>query len=191
MTQPFEPLRMLASLRSHGVQYVLVGGLASAVHGSRIEMDDVDIAIPPGDDVNLASLGLALSQLGAEPVGDLDAHRSSYETSAGRLDIIEMGEVYTALREHGSDEDLGNGIVARVASMADLMNLKRRSGDLAAAAHLAALAQDGVASSESEYDDPVQERDWPEWMQRMWAKFEHIDTYLTRIVYGDGDRIHS
>src|ERR1041385_2931586 len=117
MTQPFEPLRMLASLRSHGVQYVLVGGLASAVHGSRIEMDDVDIAIPPGDDVNLASLGLALSQLGAEPVGDLDAHRSSYETSAGRLDIIEMGEVYTALREHGSDEDLGNGIVARVASM--------------------------------------------------------------------------
>jgi hypothetical protein len=190
MTHPFEPLRMLASLRSHGVEYVLVGGLASAVRGSRITLDDVDIAIPPSDDANLANLGLALSQLGAEPVGDLDAHRSSYDTSAGRLDIIEMGDAYAALHEGASDEDLGNGIVARVASMNDLTDLKRRSGDLATAAHLAALAHDG-SSGESEYDDPVEDRDWPEWMSRVWAKFEHIDSYLTRVVYGDGDRIHS
>jgi hypothetical protein len=195
MTHPFEPLRLLASLRSHGVEYVLVGGLASAVHGSRITMDDVDIAIPPGDETNLANLGLALSQLGAEPTGDLDAHRSSYDTSAGRLDIIEMGEAYAALSERASDEDLGNGIVARVAAMNDLTELKRRSGDLAAAAHLAALAHDAVTSdgvtSDSEYDDPTEERDWPEWMNRVWTKFEHIDAYLTRVVYGDGDRIHS
>ena len=91
MTQPFEPLRMLAGLRAHGVEYVLVGGLASAAHGSRITMDDVDIAIPPNDDLNLENLGLALRQLGAEPVGELAAHRSSYDTTAGRLDIIELG----------------------------------------------------------------------------------------------------
>jgi hypothetical protein len=190
MTHPFEPLRMLAGLRSHGVDYVLVGSLASAAHGSRISMDDVDIAIPPGDDTNLANLGLALSQLGAEPVGELDAHRSSYETSAGRLDIIEMGDAYLGLAERASDEDLGNGIVARVASMADLMELKRRSGDLATAAHLAALAHTGTAT-DSEYDDPVEDRDWPGWMTRVWSKFEHIDDYLTRVVYGDGKRIHS
>jgi hypothetical protein len=191
MTHPFEPLRMLASLRSHGVEYVLVGGLASAVHGSPITMDDVDIAIPPGDETNLANLGLALSQLGAEPVGDLDAHRSSYDTSAGRLDIIEMGEAYVSLSEHASDEDLGDGIVARVAAMNDLTELKRRSGDLASAAHLAALAHDDGAGGGSEYDDPVDERDWPEWMKRVWTRFEHVDAYLTRVVYGDGNRIHS
>jgi hypothetical protein len=189
MTHPFEPLRLLAGLRAHGVDYVLVGGLASAAHGSRITMDDVDIAIPPGDDANLANLGLALSQLGAEPVGELDPHRSTYDTSAGRLDIIEMGDAYFGLAERGSDEDLGNGIVARVASMADLMDLKRRSGDLATAAHLAALATDG--GPESEFDDPVEERDWPEWMTRVWSKFEDIDDYLTRVVYGDGKTIHS
>ena len=189
MTHPFEPLRLLAGLRAHGVEYVLVGGLASAAHGSRITMDDVDIAIPPEDDVNLANLGLALSQLGAEPVGELDAHRSSYDTSAGRLDIIEMGEAYFGLRERADDEDLGNGIVARVASMPDLMDLKRRSGDLATAAHLAALAHGG--GSESEFDDPVEDREWPEWMNRVWHKFEDVDAYLTRVVYGDGKRIHS
>jgi hypothetical protein len=189
MTQPFEPLRLLAGLRAHGVEYVLVGGLASAAHGSRITMDDVDIAIPPNDDLNLANLGLALRQLGAEPVGELAAHRSSYDTSAGRLDIIELGEAYGALDEHASDEDLGNGIVARVASMGDLMELKRESGDLAAAAHLAALAHDG--GSESEFDDPVEDREWPEWMNRIWNRFENVDAYLTRVVYGDSKTIHS
>ena len=177
------------SLRAHGVEYVLVGGLASAAHGSRITMDDVDIAIPPNDDLNLANLGLALRQLGAEPVGELAAHRSSYDTSAGRLDIIELGEAYGALDEHASDEDLGNGIIARVASMGDLMELKRESGDLAAAAHLAALAHDG--GSESEFDDPVEDREWPEWMNRIWNRFENVDAYLTRVVYGDSKTIHS
>jgi hypothetical protein len=189
MAGAFEPLRMLAGLRAHGVDYVLVGGLASAAHGSRITMDDVDIAIPPKDDANLANLGLALRQLGAEPVGELAAHRSSYETSAGRLDIIELGEAFAGLAERGTDEELGNGIIARVASMADLMELKKESGDLAQAAHLAALVH--VGGSESEYDDPVEEREWPEWMNRVWSKFEEIDAYLTRVVYGDGKRIHS
>lgn len=189
MTQSFEPLRLLAGLRSHGVSYVLVGGLASAAHGSRIMMDDVDIAIPPNDDTNLANLGLALRQLGGEPIGELAAHRSSYQTSAGRLDIIELGDAFDGLAERGSDEDLGNGIIARVASMADLMELKRESGDLAAAAHLGALAHHG--GSESEFDDPVEDHEWPEWMNRMWHRFEDVDAYLTRIVYGDGKRIHS
>jgi hypothetical protein len=189
MTHTYEPLRLLAGLRAHGVDYVLVGGLASAAHGARLTMDDVDIAIGPNDDLNLANLGLALRQLGAEPVGELAAHRSSYETSAGRLDIIELGDAFAGLAERGTDEDLGNGIVARVASMADLMELKRESGDLAAAAHLAALSHDG--GSESEFDDPVEEREWPDWMNRIWNKFEEVDAYMTRVVYGDGKRIHS
>jgi hypothetical protein len=197
MTHPFEPLRLLAGLRSHGVSYVLVGGLASAAHGARIALDDVDIAIPPDDDENLGNLGLALRQLGAEPIGELAAHRSSYMTSAGPLDIIELGGAFDGLAGRAADADLGNGVMARVASVEDLVELKRLSGDLAAAAHLAALAHDGVSQSEvdggseSEFGDPVEDREWPAWMNRIWTKFENVDAYLTRVVYGDGNRIRS
>jgi hypothetical protein len=188
MTEPFEPLRLLAGLRSHGVSYVLVGGLASAAHGSQIALDDVDIAIPPDDDENLANLGLALRQLGAEPMGELAAHRSSYMTTAGPLDIIELGEAFEELDERAADTDLGNGVVARVASMEDLKDLKRESGDLAEAAHLAALSHEG--ENQSEFGDPVEDRG-PGWVNRMWSRFEHVDDYLTKVVYGDGNRIHS
>src|SRR5580765_7220763 len=99
MEDEFDPLRMLAGLRSHGVTYVLVGGLASAARGSTITLDDVDIVIPPADEENLGNLGLALAQLGAEPIGEDDAHRSSYLTAVGQLDVIELGEAYDGLAE--------------------------------------------------------------------------------------------
>jgi len=73
MDEQFDPLRVLAGLRSHGVTYVLVGGHASAARGSTIALDDVDIVIPP-DDENLGNLGLALAHLGAEPIGEDAAH---------------------------------------------------------------------------------------------------------------------
>ena len=183
MDEQFDPLRLLAGLRSHGVSYVLVGGLASAARGSTITMDDVDIVIPP-DDENLANLGLALAQLGAEPIGEDDAHRSSYLTASGQLDVIELGEAYDGLAERATDEDLGNGVVARVASTADLMELKRASGDLAGAAHLAALAHEDDSPTEAEHDaEPGP--NGPRWVRKMLTKFEDVDTYLTKVVYGD------
>ncbi len=187
MDEQFDPLRLLAGLRSHGVSYVLVGGLASAARGSTITMDDVDIVIPP-DDENLANLGLALAQLGAEPIGEDDAHRSSYLTASGQLDVIELGEAYDGLAERATDEDLGNGVVARVASTADLMELKRASGDLVAAAHLAALAHEDDSPTEAEHDAEP-EPSGPRWVRKMLTKFEDVDTYLTKVVYGD-DGMH-
>jgi hypothetical protein len=187
MEDEFDPLRLLAGLRSHGVTYVLVGGLASAARGSTITLDDVDIVIPPADEENLGNLGLALAQLGAEPIGHDDAHRSSYLTAAGQLDVIELGEAYDGLAERATTEDLGNGVVARVASTADLMELKRASGDLVGAAHLAALAHvdDDPEQSEAEHDADAQEPSGPKWFQKMMSTFEDVDTYLTKVVYGD------
>jgi len=192
MDEEFDPLRLLAGLRSHGVTYVLVGGLASAARGSTITLDDVDIVIPPADDANLGNLGLALAQLGAEPIGEDAAHRSSYLTAAGQLDVIELGEAYDGLSERATSEDLGNGVVARVASTADLMELKRASGDLMGAAHLAALAHvdDDLDLGEAEHDADAQEPTGPKWFQKMWTTFEDVDTYLTKVVYGD-DRMRS
>src|SRR3954465_13393419 len=94
MEEEFDPLRLLAGLRTHGVTYVLVGGLASAARGSTITLDDGDIVIPPAHEKNLGPLGLALAHLGAEPIGHDAAHRSSYLTAVGQLDVIELGEGY-------------------------------------------------------------------------------------------------
>jgi hypothetical protein len=191
MEEEFDPLRLLAGLRSHGVTYVLVGGLASAARGSTITLDDVDIVIPPADEDNLGNLGLALAHLGAEPIGEDDAHRSSYLTAAGPLDVIELGEAYDGLAERATTEDLGNGVVARVASTADLMELKRASGDLMGAAHLAALAHvdEDPEQSEAEHDADAKEPSGPKWFQKMWTAFEDVDTYLSKVVYGD-DKMH-
>jgi len=187
MEDEFDPLRMLAGLRSHGVTYVLVGGLASAARGSTITLDDVDIVIPPADEENLGNLGLALAHLGAEPIGEDAAHRSSYVTAVGQLDVIELGEAYDGLAERATNEDLGNGVVARVASTADLMELKRASGDLMGAAHLAALAHvdDERDDDESEHDADAREPTGPKWFQKVMSTFEDVDTYLTKVVYGD------
>ena len=191
MEEEFDPLRLLAGLRSHGVTYVLVGGLASAARGSTITLDDVDIVIPPADEENLGNLGLALAHLGAEPIGEDDAHRSSYLTAAGQLDVIELGEAYDGLSERATSEDLGNGVVARVTSTADLMELKRASGDLMGAAHLAALAHvdEDPEQSEAEHDADAKEPSGPKWFQKMWTTFEDVDTYLSKVVYGD-DKMH-
>jgi hypothetical protein len=188
MAHPMEPLRMLATLRAHGVSFVLVGGVASAAHGGPIAFDDVDICIPQDTD-NLRKISLALQQLGAEPIGEDSAHRSSYATTAGRLDVIELGSSFAGLYERGSDEDLG-GVVARVASMVDLMELNRRSGDLANAAHLAAIAGPAVEDVD-EFGPANDDRDWPAWLQRLWTAFEDIDAFLTRKIYGDGSQIRS
>src|SRR3954454_12371681 len=109
MDEQFDPLRMLAGLRSHGVTYVLVGGLASAARGSTITLDDGDIVIPPADDENRGNLGRARAPLGAEPIGADDAHRSSYVTAAGQLDVIELGEAYGGLAGRATTEGLGHG----------------------------------------------------------------------------------
>src|SRR4051812_21564409 len=116
MEEEFDPLRLLAGLRTHGVTYVLVGGLASAARGSTITLDDVDIVIPPADDENLGYLGLALAHLGAEPIGHDAAHRSSYLTAVGQLDVIELGEAYGGPAERGATQEPGHGVGARVAT---------------------------------------------------------------------------
>lgn len=46
----FDPAALLEVLHRHGVRYVLIGGLAAALHGSAAPTFDVDItrkAIPP------------------------------------------------------------------------------------------------------------------------------------------------
>jgi hypothetical protein len=140
LAQGFEPLRILACLRSHGVSYVLVGGLGAAVRGGPVDTDDVDVILPD-DPQNLPRLALSLQQLGAQ----LDApaaaseDRVSFETSYGRLDCLELPSEFASLDANAAEMDVGNGVTARVASLEDLARLKRTSPDLEGAVRLHAL----------------------------------------------------
>ena len=157
----FEPLRILAGLRSHGVSYVLVGGLGAAVRGGPIETDDVDIVLP-NDPQNLPRLALTLQQLGAQLDAPASASddRVSYDTSYGRLDCMELPLEFASLAANATEIEVGNGVTARVASLEDLARLKRGSPDLEGAVRLHALVSaapmaPGDPASRSSGTDPV------------------------------------
>ena len=61
---PFDPVRVLSTLHHHGVQFVLLGGLAAIAHGSSLSTEDIDIA-PERSRGNLDRLAAALRDLKA------------------------------------------------------------------------------------------------------------------------------
>ena len=185
MAEVFEPVRILAGLRSHGVSYVLVGGLGAAVHGASLDTDDVDICLP-GDTENLARLSLALQQLIAEqrpPTSEAD-HQVSFDTPFGRLDCIESDEEFAALNANATDVNVGRGVMTRVASLEDLARLKRGSADLQGAVRLAALAA-APEESAAELTLPVDADPEPNGrIDRILRRLADVDTYLTEVNNG-------
>ena len=191
MDEEFDPLRILANLREHEVSYVLVGGLAAAVQGSPVQTNDVDIILPP-DDENIEKLGLVLRDLGArqEPEATEGEHKASFTTTAGRLDCLESPR-FAAVESDAVEVDVGRGITVRVASVDQLAQLKRASGDLVGAARLSALssaASDSTAPVEDgpvDPEPPVRGR-----VGRVLKKLEGVDTFLTNLNSGELPRPH-
>jgi len=184
----FDPLRILAGLRAHGVNYVLIGGLAAAAHGSPLETDDVDVCLAP-DDENLDRFGLALMDLGGDPVPDEagEADRVSFQTRAGRLDCLELGGRYSELSWNASEMDLGRGLKAPVAALKDLTELKRSAGDLRGAAHLTSLLDEPPEPDAVETEEHLTEPK-PEgrgWGAKLMSKLERVDDWLTDLNNGD------
>lgn len=184
-TQGFEPLRILAGLRSHGVYYVLVGGLGAAVRGGPLETDDVDICLPD-DPGNLPRLALALQQLGAQ----LDApastgkNRVSYDTSFGRLDCLELPSEYASLIANASEIDVGHGVKTSVASLDDLARLKRTSPDLQGAVRMHALIPSAHMTRE-ELTGPVDADPEPNGrFERLMKRLADVDGFLTDVNTG-------
>src|SRR5215472_3142697 len=60
----FDPEELLKVLHRHDVRYVLIGGLAAALHGSATPTFDIDIT-PATGAANLARLSAALTELDA------------------------------------------------------------------------------------------------------------------------------
>jgi predicted nucleotidyltransferase len=138
----FDFLGTLRRLADHDVRYVLIGGLGARLHGSTTVTNDIDICYAR-DDENLERLASALRSLHARLRGVdhdvpfiLDARtlregeRFTFVTDTGSLDILG-----TPTGTNGFDElfaesrevDLG-GFTVRVASLDDLIRMKRASG---------------------------------------------------------------
>lgn len=186
LVQGFEPLRILAGLRSHGVSFVLVGGLGAAVRGGPVDTDDVDICLP-SDPQNLPRLALSLQQLGAQLDAPTSAgdDRVSYDTSYGRLDCLELQGEFASLDANATEMDVGHGVKARVASLEDLARLKRTSPDLEGSVRLHALVGPAPVTCE-ELTEPVEADPEPNGpIDRLLKKLANVDVFLNEVNRGE------
>jgi predicted nucleotidyltransferase len=135
------PLELLRALRDHGVDFVVIGGIAVAAHGYVRATKDVDV-IPRPSAENLDRLMRALTSLEAEPdLGDFRPEEMPVKlspeglglggnwvltTRLGRLDL--MQEVMGAR----SYEQLRTAAVVRdgiaYAGLDDLIAMKQAAG---------------------------------------------------------------
>lgn len=158
-TEPFDPLAALAALLGHGVRFVLIGGFAGRLHGSPSITGDLDICYAR-DEENLERLAVALIEMGArlrgappDPEFVLDARtfrtggHFTFATAAGGLDCLGSPAGVAGFDEldRNAVEMNLDGLIVRVASLDDLIRMKRAAGrpkDLIEAEVLGALREE-------------------------------------------------
>lgn len=121
--------RIFETLHRHGVQFIVIGGLAAAAGGVVWTTFDADVIAEPSAD-NLEALTRALDELGAEydtphsPPIRPDAKRlrslpgpQLFRTRLGRLDVLKEagGETFGSLAIDAQTEDL-DGVPIRYAA---------------------------------------------------------------------------
>ena len=151
----FDPLRVVAGLRAHGVRYVLVGDLASMAHGSSVTAHRIEICVADDED-DVERLGLLLQALGAEQEdGSGDAHRACFQTAAGSVECLEVPREgrFTEMEARAIDVDLGSGVIARVAALEDVAEQRVASQDLVGAVRAATLVAAGRDRPETWAED--------------------------------------
>lgn len=153
-----DPRRIFETLARQGVDYVVIGGVATIAHGHTRNTRDVDL-MAATDRTNLERLAAAFRELGARLSGvdaqllGIDVYdprtlasgaNFTMETDAGGLDFftdVPGAAPYQQLRERSLVVDLG-GLSIRVAGLDDLIHMKQAAGrpqDLSDIAALTAL----------------------------------------------------
>ena len=139
----FDARRILRTLAEHGVDYVVVGGIAVQAHGHGRSTRDLDVIARP-DLGNLSRLGEALADLGARLVrgaAEIDVTDpyllkrvplAPLLTIHGRLDLLNIEHTsgappYDDLRQRSSAVEI-DGFVVHVAGLDDLLRMKRAAG---------------------------------------------------------------
>jgi len=142
MGEQFSPLDMLRMLDRHGVNFVLIGGVAARLHGSPSLTGDLDVCYDRSRE-NLPRLAEALQELQARLRGVdedvpflLDARtlkagsNFSFVTTAGALDALGAPagtQGYDELVVNAERMDIG-GIEVLVADLDDLIRMKLAAG---------------------------------------------------------------
>lgn len=138
----FRPTALLKRLVAHGVDFVVVGGIAMVAHGSARVTRDLDICYAT-DEANLEALGAAMVELGASLRGVSDdvpfvpdaqtLRRTTMLTlnsPDGPIDLLvgpEGAPSYDVLRAH-ADRVTIDGVAVLIASLDDLEAMKRTAG---------------------------------------------------------------
>lgn len=161
----FDPLGALEIMMSNEVDFVLIGGLAARLHGSPTVTDDLDVCHSKARD-NLERLGAALASMNArlrlpDPDEVVEAtfddrflaavDNITLVTDFGPLDLLAAPagiESYVELEDRAVTMDL-DGMTIRVASIDDLMAMKKAAGrrkDLIELEILAALKEESESA---------------------------------------------
>jgi hypothetical protein len=142
---PLDIGELIATLARHRVEYLVIGGVATQVHGHRRTTMDLDLTPDPRSD-NLRRLGAALTELDARP-RDMGAEGTEIPagdpqrlavaaivppllTRHGRLHILKEpkgAREFAEMRERALVVDLDGNEVA-IVSLDDLIRMKRAAG---------------------------------------------------------------
>jgi hypothetical protein len=152
--QPLDAERIFAVLDAHGVDYVVVGGIAVQVHGHVRMTNDVDL-IPAPSPANLAHLADALNELHASVLNAGSEHLSisaqmlpratmwQFSTMHGDIDVLHDAPgaaPFAQLRERALVVELGDRSLA-IAGRDDLIRMKLARGRPVDIADIAALTE--------------------------------------------------
>lgn len=154
---PLDAERILRALAEHGVDYVLIGGLAVQTHGHVRTTIDADI-VPAPDPANLRRLAAALRSLDARVLNRgeegtaVDAKMLSrattwqFATRDGGIDVMNEvpgGRPYSELSERALHVQLGE-VDVPVVDLDDLIRMKLARARPTDLADVAALTDPGA-----------------------------------------------
>jgi hypothetical protein len=173
MSVTFDPIGILRTLVERDVRFVLIGGFAANLRGTADLTQDLDVCYAR-DQGNLEALASALFALEArlrvarEPDADLpflldartlrNGDSFTFITSKGDFEIVGMPAGTTGYEDLDAGAQsfiAAGGLEIRVASIEDLIRMKRasaRTKDLLHLEHLEALSQEIERAREEGWD---------------------------------------
>jgi predicted nucleotidyltransferase len=157
--RPLDLGELFRVLAEHGVDFLVIGGVATQVHGHRRTTKDLDVT-PAPDPKNFKRLAAALVALAAHPV-ELGASAPSptaeqlqiasivppLATRHGELHILNDvpgATAYDGMRARALTTDL-DGVAVHIVGLDDLVRMKQAAGrprDIADIKALATVARD-------------------------------------------------
>jgi hypothetical protein len=120
---------LLRALERHGVEFVVVGGVAAQVHGWEGATADLDIAVSR-EPSNVERLNRALESVDAGE-GVIGAFGTAFKTRYGRLELVRRAHAIGGYRDWARNaraEQVDEGLTVVVAAPEDILRSKEAAG---------------------------------------------------------------